>query len=205
MSLWRHALLALPLTRWNWWLAAMLTALLAWLLLGLSGIHPLSTALADRIVAANPRPTSSHTARVVFDAGIPLSVSREQALTLDALALERLAALGASHIVLDGQIALRNRRQQRFVSCLPPQNQPIPLCSLLGETPCLSAQGRSRQAPLDLDAAAHSRLVLPEPLSDRTPPPYVWLFGSAGRPRFASPELPVGADGLVRAVLSGPA
>ncbi|MBL8507369.1 MAG: hypothetical protein JNM11_02815, partial [Chitinimonas sp.] len=107
----RRALyLALPLSRPRWWLAALWLAVLA---AGASLVLEwrwLDTVFYDRVLAANQRQASPLTQRVVFDADIPLSVSREQSLTLQALAVERLVAMGARSVVLDAQIALRNRR-----------------------------------------------------------------------------------------------
>lgn len=194
----RRALyLALPLSRPRWWLAALWLAALA---AGASLVLEwrwLDAVFYDRVLAANQRQASPLTQRVVFDADIPLSVSREQSLTLQALAVERLVAMGARSVVLDAQIALRNRRAQDFVACLP-TGEPPRLCTLLGEQACQTLAGRKRTAPLDMDAAARRALILPTPLSDRQPPPHAWLLGAADGVRMVQPTLPLGADGLIR-------
>lgn len=192
-------LLPLPLLHSGWLLAAMLIgvasgAVVLWL-------HPLvlDQALYDRIVSQTQRPAARHTARLVFDLGVPDSVSREQSLTLYALAAERLLALGASTVMLDAQITLRNWRQHTFAACI--DGERARWCQL-GDTasPCSSAGGRRRSAPLDFDAQARRSVTLPFPLSEREPPPYDWLFGRAlaALPALVSPALPPASDGIVR-------
>lgn len=197
----RDALLPLPLRRKSWWLAtASLATLAATLLLSVS-FDLIDTRLYDRVVAHNLRADSPDVVRIAIDAGVPLAVSREQMLTLEALAIERAVALGAEGVLLDAQIALRNYRKQSFAACLPASGAPQ-LCSLRDDERCLSQTGRARRAPLDLDAAAMQRLLIPTPVADRQPPPYDWLFGASLPARLIEPELPLARDGVVRSLFA---
>ncbi|WP_137936755.1 adenylate/guanylate cyclase domain-containing protein [Chitinivorax sp. B] len=200
-----RVLLPIPLAKPLWLAIAMVLSVVIGSSLLWLHVDIFDSKLYDRIVAHNLRSTNVHTMRLVLDERIPLSVSREQTLTLYALAIERLTYMGARDVFLDAQIALRSFRKQTFVPCMPDTGTPPTICRLRGKPACLSFVGRPRHAPLDVDESARTHLVIPQPLSDRSPPAYDLLFGHRkSMPAFVDVMLPMTGDGIARSLYTRP-
>ncbi|QNM98591.1 adenylate/guanylate cyclase domain-containing protein [Chitinimonas koreensis] len=192
----------LPLKHPGWLAAALAFGLTVGGLLAAAPPTTLDVAHYDYVMARSTRPVDRHVAWAAPDLRLPLALSRQQMLPLYALAAERVAALGGRAVFIDAQVALRNYRMLDFGQCIEPDGG-VQLCSLRGEPRCSADDGYRRSAPLDLNPAAMRLLVMPYPLSDRTPIPYDLLFGArhaagGSLPRFASSELPLSRDGVVR-------
>ena len=172
-------------------------------------VNPVEQWLHDKQAVSNLRGEWVNSALVIRDSTVPFSLSREQTLTLYALAAERLALLDAKSVFLDAKILLKNFRGSSLAQCITDIGA-VNYCALSGQSQrCSTHAGNLRMAPLDIDPSARSVLSLPLPTSEYSPPPLFFLFGpeygqKLSKKSWVDVSLPESDDGIIREVYAEP-
>jgi len=158
----------------------VLTSFLIGLFFDISFGHRLDNWIHDSAIVFQHRTEWKHSGIVVLDDEVPFNVGRKQALSLFALATERLIAMGAKGVFLDARIPKELEGRMPYAQCIKKDGSvhwSSPECSISPTQQCRVDSSEIGQAPLKMNKDAIKFFRIAPYLNNESNLPDFLLFG----------------------------
>lgn|GEM_PF-861781 len=156
----------------------------------------------DAFAVQGAREAWTHTAVAILDDKLPTDVSRIQLLPVLARASERLVALGAKGVYLDGSILAQPDALLPYATCIDHSSSTMSPVARVLRPQCVAEEGEEGDDDTDTESGTEALGCDAEPLPALAAPPMALSSTTAAKFLLPPPMLPLG-QGQEDACVSG--